>query len=184
MTKNLIAKIDQEHLLLAFFLIPTGYMFVESYSFSSEVGIFPRLSAMGVIVFTLLLISRKYIPDNIASEVNEPNFDDYISKNKFSIKGEEDGAEEGSIKKSKIQKNSKRGIKLSVWTGTYLFTSYLFGFFWTTPIFVLIYGQMRNLSVIETLALSAISIIIAYSFMTVTRVPIDEGVVSLDILTI
>ena len=184
MSENLIAKIDQEHLLLAFFLIPAGYVLVESRNFSSQVGFFPRLSAVGVIIFSLLVITNKYMPDYLVPEGHESNSDGTTSKSKSSIKSEKDGAEKGSMQKNKIQKNSKRGLKLSIWSGTYLFTSYLFGFLWITPVFVLIYSYMRNLSVIEALAMSAISLIIAYSFMTVTRVPIDEGIVSLDIFTI
>jgi len=168
----------QEYLLLAFFLIPTGYMFIESLDFASRVGLFPQLSAIGVVIFSLLVVLEKYIPDYLIPESDESD-----SNNSADEVTPADEIQTQTVEESEPQKNVKRGLDLSIWSGSYLFTSYLFGFLWTTPIFVLTYCYMRDLSIIEAVTLSFISIAIAYAFMTVTRVPIDEGIFTVYSLT-
>lgn len=178
----------REYILLAFFLIPTIFIFINSYNFPTEVGLFARMSAIVVGLFSILYMLRKYMPDYLIPESDESTFnpnnhteinDDTDANRKDEQISSEDKEMSEPVGKSEPQQSVKRGVNLSIWSGAYLFTSYLLGFLWTTPIFVLIYGYMRDMSATKTVGLSLLSIAIAYFLMSVTRVPIDEGAITI-----
>jgi len=156
---------------------------VKSFDFPSRVGLFPQLAATGVIIFSLTVVLEKYIPDYLIPERDNSKSDHSRDKGIPTDKNEEDEIETTSGEEDAPQRNARRGLNLSIWSSTYLLTSYLFGFLWMTPIFVLLYGYLRDMSIVEAVSLALISVIIAYAFMTVTRVPIDEGTLTTYILT-
>jgi len=170
---------DGETALLGFFLVVATYMFVEAGSYSDTIGLYPRLLSGVVIVCSLLLLFRAYLPASVRAYVAET--DGAISppgetveavgetENRVDAVGETD--DEGADPPT----TSRTQVGLVVLIAGYLLVSYLVGMYFATPVFVLVYGITFGLGHRETVALAAVSLGIAHVFLVVFNAPIASG---------
>lgn len=179
--------------LLIFFLVTALYMFVESFEFQETAAFFPRLTSTLVIVGSVLLLLREYLPEPLGTFLADDG--DGEQENRRS-RGPVDGAEDEEApaepsaaeteEKDDVQQTTifgrdvpiagvNRGV-LTVLVAVYIALSYLIGMLWATPVFVLGYAAYARLPVYLTVALPIIGFAIAYVFMGFVYLPIDSGV--------
>lgn len=171
-----------EHALLLLFLGLGAYAYIEA---SSEIGfwiftidtgdgfrpaaaIFPRLTAGATIILALLLIFRNHLPDPLHHMVSEPV--DLLSSPDFDD-------EEHVKDTSGFEDVHMRDVQI---TGLlvigYFALSLLLGLLIASPLFVLVYTVWRGLPWYGIIGLTVSSFIIAYVFMVLLFLPLDEGI--------
>lgn len=166
-------KTDSETGLLVFFLLVSGYMFVESYEFGSTAGLFPRLTSGVVFVGSVLLLFRNYLPGPMYTFVAE-------STELISAPGDVDTyAEELPEQPDERERDARRPVSPAVFTAVsiilYAVASFLVGMLWTSPLFVLVYTWWFRQPWYVCVALAALGFGLAYGFMTVLNLPLAEG---------
>ena len=165
-------KTDSETGLLVFFLLVSGYMVVESFSYGSTAGQFPRLSGGVVFVGSAMLLFRDYLPGPLYSFVAEPS--ELIST-------PEDVSEADADADAAQHEEQDRGRRVSpeVFTGVsivaYAVASFLVGLLWMSPLFVVVYTWWFRQPWYVSLVLAVLAYGLAYGFMTVLNLSLSTG---------
>lgn len=157
--------------LLAFFLLVSVYMFIESNNYPDILGLYPQVMSGIVILASLLLFFQRFLP---------PVVREFVADSGQAIGSRDEDFEEFKEEHDKGQKESentsKNQIVLTGFIGGYLLLSYLVGMYYATPVFVLAYGFQFEIRWWETFGLALMSTGIAYVFYDVFNAPIASGV--------
>ncbi|WP_174811755.1 tripartite tricarboxylate transporter TctB family protein [Salinadaptatus halalkaliphilus] len=160
-------------------LVASGYMIWETFNFGiSSAATFPRLTAGFVLIGTLLLVFRSYLPDPLYSFVAESA--DLINVDDDELVGDEepaddadDGDEDDSI--STVGRPIHDSLFTSIIAVGYGILGYAIGILWASPIFVFVYGLWFKLSWKVILVLVVVSILIGLGFYEALGLRIDRG---------
>jgi len=161
-------------------------MFQKSYGFREPSGLFPRFIAVVAIVSALILLFRSYLPEPLKSltedtgdvfgaaeeeleEVNEKGIDDHAQQPAVSDTAE---SEVTSIRSLLANKR----FRLSSLTGGYILLSYLIGFLWATPVFVIVYSLSVGHQWYITAGLTVATYFLVYAFIPLLNVQLNSGV--------
>lgn len=168
-------NVDSEQVLVLLFFAVSGAMFAESFSFGSTAGLFPRLTAGVVLVGSFLLLVQNWLPPWLRSFVAEPSS---LINTDQSFSEEFDEREEQAAS-GMVERELNRPIEPSMFTalavGLYVSSSFLFGMIWMSPLFAAAYSRWFDQSWLVTAFLAALSFAMAFAFMTVLNLPLDEG---------
>lgn len=162
--------------LLVVFLSVAGFMVYRSYSYGETAGLFPRLTGGVVLVGTVLLLVREYLPDRMQAVVGE-------SAELFDTSEDADGDRSDAGGRSGTESESgaegERRVPDSVFTTAsivgYTVSSYYVGMLWMSPLFVFVYSRWYRQPWWATGVLTALAAGLAYGFMELLNLPLDEG---------
>lgn len=175
-------RIDTEQALLVIMIIISAYMFWGSYNFShSSAARFPRITAGSVLVGSLLLLFSDYLPKRVQSFVSEDmevfDTEEKIEKDDQVIEKDDQVAEE--TRDDSSMSTVDRPVDDSLFTAVsavgYGITGYIIGILWATPIFVVAYTVWFRRPWYQIIGLAGIGFLIAYGFMEVLNVPMNQG---------
>lgn len=176
--------VDQEKLLLGIMAISSAYMLWGTYSFSSSgAARFPRLTTAIVLVGSLLLLFRHFLPDRIESAIVQSS-EVFEEDDEFTERQAE--AEERSVKDipetetdaggiSTVNRPIHDSLSTALITVGYGLLSFAIGIFLATPIFVIAYTIWFKRPWIQIGGLTVLSLVIAYGFFEVLGVRLDRG---------
>lgn len=165
--------------LLVILLTVAGYMVYESFAYGETAGRFPRLTGGVVLVGAVLLLVREYLPDRIEAVVGESAelFDSSADTETDRAKPV-DAADESETE-AESGAAAERRVPDSVFTTAsiigYTVSSYYVGMLWMSPLFVLLYSRWYRHPWWATGVLTAIAAGLAYGFMELLNLPLDEG---------
>lgn len=195
---TLLGRLTGEHILLVCLIIVSVYMFQESYSFRDPSGLFPRFIAGTTVVAALVLLFRNYLPQSIRV-VTEESGDVFSSheeevqevtqkvdadetppvnedERSDSIDQSEPAASESDDNFSLESILTNRRFRLTAVTGGYVVLTYLIGFLWATPAFVIAYSLSVGHRWYVTGVLTVTMSMLVYGFMEVLNVQLNSGV--------
>lgn len=175
--RKITDRIDLEHVLLLTMLLSSAYMLWGTFDFRiGAAATFPRLTAGFVLIGTLLLIFRPYLPAPLYTFVAESADlinvdDDELAPDEKEVIGDDESDDAIST--------VGRPIHDSVFTAVsaigYGILGYAIGILWASPIFVLIYGLWFKLSWRVIIVLVVLSLLIGYGFFEALGIRIDRG---------
>lgn len=192
--QKMAERIDMEKALLGLMLASALYMIWESYNFEiAEAATFPRLTAGFVVIGTVLLFFRPYLPEPLytfvaedsqivgAEEEFEPG-QEGVEVEEEKIKTAEENeveSEEENEANNELESSVGRPLPDPMFTAFsavgYGIVGYAAGILWITPIFVAIYGIWYKLSSRVIIFLVLLSFAIAFGFMEALNAPLDSG---------
>lgn len=164
-----------ELLLLTFFLGLATYMFYGSFEFALVSQWFPQMTSITVIVGTVLLLTKNFLPGVIRRVVDaDPSFmGDPEPTGEFETKIDED------VDEAEVEDAIDPGT-LVVLTPLlmllYVLTSYYFGMLWVSPIFVVLYLVLTKQRWYTIVSMSIISILLVYLFIWALNIDLHTGV--------
>ncbi|RLM53431.1 hypothetical protein DVK02_13115 [Halobellus sp. Atlit-31R] len=176
---NLKMNFDSERGLILLFLLVSGGMFLQTWGFGSTAGLFPRLTAGVVLVGAVLLLVQNWLPPGVRAFVAEPS--SLIQTDRdfgADFESDEDGSEAPPAPMM-VERELDRPVEPSTFTaavvGLYVLGSFLFGMLWVTPVFAAVYSRWFKQSWPTTAFLVVLTYLMAYGFMTVLNLPLNEG---------
>lgn len=195
---TLLGRVTGEHILLISLILVSIYMFQESYSFRDPSGLFPRFIAGVIIVGAIILLFRNYVPRPLRAFTEESG--DMFSSHEEEVKkvsqktdrdetlatsdnetsdsteqSEPPASEESGVLPSQSILANKR-FRLTALTSGYVALSYLIGFVWATPAFVIAYSLSVGHRWYVTTALTVSTYLLVYGFTLVLNVQLNAGV--------
>lgn len=182
--RKIVSRIDLEYIFLLIVLLSSGYMFWESYNFGiSNAATFPRLTAGFVLIGTLLLLFRSYLPEPLYSFVAESadliDVDDELVSEEAGEKdeatGDIDRSPDGTNEVSTVGRPIHDSLFTSIAAIGYAILGYAIGILWASPIFILIYSLWFKLSWKSLLVLISLSLLIGFGFYEALGLRIDRG---------
>jgi len=167
-----------EHALLLAFILPSIYMFVEAFEFSSAAQQFPQFTTGMVIFLGVLLLFRQYLPEPLGRLVTD-EVDVLETGGEEIEQAEELAMEESGVDRTDDVENEQEVAYGAAVLGAmcigYMVLSFLIGMLWATPLFVLAYTWWRDQSPYAMAGLTVLSFAIAFAFFEVIGLPIEEG---------
>lgn len=174
---DLKMNFDSERALILLFLVVSGLMFFETGSFGETAGLFPRLTSGVVLVGAILLLAQDHLPKALRTFVAEPSSLIQTDKDFGDDFDVDEDEETGAA--MMVERELDRPIEPSTFTaaavGLYVLTSFLFGMIWMSPVFAAVYSRWFKQSWTVTAFLVVLTFAMAYLFMTVLNLPLDEG---------
>jgi len=175
---SLKRRINSEHILLLFFLLLSIYMYIESYSFTGSY-IFPRYSALIMIVLSFLIIFNDYLPESIQRATSSSGgLESYATEDIDKTSDAADSSnniDESESSSSTESRNMKNAAVTVVMMIGYVGFSYLFGMLWITPLFVIAYTYWFDQPLKNIVIATLIATGFAYVFAETLFLPLDEG---------
>ncbi len=173
--------IDQETVLILVMAATSGYMLWGTTQFDIQSAArFPRLTASVVLVGSVLLLVRDFLPEPLRNPLVASG-GMFEADEEFAERQEivESVREAGTSADERAISTVGRPVHDSLFTSlsviAYAILGYSVGLLWATPLFVVAYGVWFRLRPLYTALLAAIAFGIAYSFMIVLNVPMDGG---------
>lgn len=194
---SLLRKITGEHVLLTGLLLISVYMFQESFSFRDPSGLFPRFITIVIIVGTLSLLLRNYLPEPLKAltedsgnvfESQEEELEQLNQQPDNEIPTEDRAIPNADSERSEppastnqddiaiLSVFTNKRFKLMGLTIGYIVLSYLIGFVWATPVFMLMYSLSVRHRWYVTLVLVFVTYQLVYGFMLLLNVQLNSGV--------
>lgn len=175
--RTLYDRVDMEYGLLFLMLISASYMIWESFNFRiGQAATFPRLTAGFVVIGTILLLLRPILPEPIYSFVaKDARALDVSEDFEEQTREEEDTEPDEVTSLSTVDRPLPDAVFTTLAAIGYVIGGYVAGLFIMTPIFVAVYTSWFRVELWVRGVLVAISVAIAYAFLTVLNVSIDEG---------
>lgn len=168
MNFNINSDKTGDYLIALLFLFSGIFAYWDAGSFSSRTALWPRLTSAIVIVISILLLLRPWLPDSLQLFLTEET----------EIVTVDEEFEEPKVESEPA--GPARPISPTVFTvlsiSGYILLSYLFGMLWASPVFVATYLRWHKIRPAYVVILSAVSFAIAYGFMKLLYLPIDKGV--------
>lgn len=170
----------KEKILLLVMAVISGYMLWGATQFTATSSArFPRLVATVVLVGSLLLLVREFLPGPLRRALISEGAA-FEASDEFAEK--EEGTEEMTPQEEGIS-SVDRPLHDSVFTALvvvgYAVLGYAIGLLWASPIFVAVYARWFRITTLRTGLLTGISFGIAYVFMIVLNVELDAGAILL-----
>ncbi|SNR46284.1 tripartite tricarboxylate transporter TctB family protein [Halorubrum vacuolatum] len=169
---RVIERISLEHIVLLTMLVSSVYMLWDSFRFGiAPAATFPRMMGSVVLIMTLLLIFRSYLPEPLRSVVaDSPDLID-VDEDFAAQEDDEETEEQISV--------VDRPIHDSLMVGTLIvgfgLLAYAIGIMWASPIFVAVYGLWFRLSWKIILLLVVVSLLIGFGFFEALGLRVDRG---------
>lgn len=175
--KRTVDWVSLEYVILITMFISSAYMFWESYNFtSSSAATFPRLTAGVVLIGTVLLLGRSYLPEPLYSFVAESadliNVDDDFVETDIEDDDDDDDVEN---EVSTVGRPIHDSVFAALLTVGYGVVGYAIGILWASPLFILVYGLWFRLSARVILLLVVVALLVGFGFYEALGLRIDRG---------
>lgn len=169
-----------DYLIAALFLVLGMYAYWEARTFGGQTDLWPRILSAIIVVFSALLLVRNWLPEKLQQFMSEPTafveVDPDVSEFEADGEVEEIEPDEGST-----DMGVDRPIPDTAFTALaicgYITISYLVGMLWASPIFVAVYMLWFEIRPIIVVTMSVISFAIAYGFMQLLYLELDQGII-------
>lgn len=172
--RNLSEVLTSESTVIAGFLVFSTYTFIETYSFAPRVAKFPRMMAGFVIVSSILLLARPYLPAILQPLV--ASSDRGIGGGMENLTDVDGDEPDSGVEERKV---SSRDSAISAGLiGGYTVLSLLIGLLWVTPLFVVVYSIWFGQSRITTAGLVALTFGIGMTFMVIFNMDLASGILT------
>lgn len=148
-----------EYVLLAFLLIYSIGMFIQSYSFSYGAAIFPRFTSAMIIVGVVSLLTFSFSSHSNKEEV----FDVFDP--------------DTQVETERSDSIFPPYHEVLILTALFVLIGYLVGLLWAAPIFTFVYLSLADKSFKKRFIISALVGGIALLFMLILDAPIESGVI-------
>lgn len=161
-----------EEILLSLFFFFALYMLIGSFSFNNQVTrTFPQATAITVIVGTVLLMVRNYLPEPLHTLVT-----DSVSLMDSDTVESEEIMEEIPNRPATGYLPIQNSIFTALSATGYVILGYLVGFLIASPIYVLFYTFFFDTNWMVNILLAIISILLVYVGISLLNLPLNEGV--------
>lgn len=169
---RIIDRVSLEYIVLLTMLVSSVYMLWASFNFSiSSAATFPRLTGGVVLIATVLLIFRSYLPEPLHSIVTESS--DLIDvDDDFAAQEEEESGDQAI---SVVDRPIHDSLMVGVLITGYGLLAYAIGIMWASPIFVLVYCLWFKVSWKIILVLTILSLLIGFGFYEALGLRVDRG---------
>ncbi|RQH02579.1 hypothetical protein [Natrarchaeobius oligotrophus] len=157
--------------LLLVMWITSGYMFIESYSFTGLDGLYPRIFSIAVFVLVSMLLFRNLLPEPLSQLVE--------GGGSLGVGGAtadsdaDDPDEQQADDESRGMTRKTAGV--TTLTGGYMLFGYLVGLMWVTPIYVFAYLRWAEYSWTFSGGLALVMFGVAYGMRALFYFPIEQG---------
>ena len=160
---------------LVLMLAVSAYMWYGSYEYAALAGVFPRIMAIIVFVFTLILLVRRFpfVPRAV-SDALEGGTGTFVEESTLT----EEAAESEEVEEEEVIEQNQAGEKaivVGLLTGAYMLFGFLFGLLWGTPLYIIAYLRYANYSWTRTLAVAVIVTVIIYGMMNIFNFKLATG---------
>lgn len=157
-----------EKVLLVVFFTVSIYIFAAGAEFSAAVAKFPRAFAAMTLVGVVLIVLRSYYKsteDQTDDEVDPP-----LEEATESSETENDNerSEESPLSVEQL-------LAICSLSFGYVLLGYGVGLFWATPLFILGYGKVFDLTKVKFAILLTVSMLILLLFMRMTNLQLMQG---------
>lgn len=162
-------EINTEKAVAGLFLVIAVYMYVEALSFSQAAGLFPRAAAAATIVGSMLILTQDILPTGVRRMVAGDG--QAFETPEMEVPTED----ETNRPTDETMFDPTESALTAITIVGYVGLSYIIGFLYATPIFVLVYGHMKGLSRKVITALLAITFISVYGIGAALNIAVHEG---------
>jgi hypothetical protein len=161
--------------VLLLFLVFSTYAFVETNSFRPRVAQFPRMMSGFVIVGSVLLLARPYLPA-VLQPLVESTGRGFGSGMDDLGDGDDDNESAGGMTEREV--SARDSAVTTALIGGYTILSFLIRLLWATPLFVAVYSIWFGQSRLTTAALVVLTFGIGLAFMTIFNMELASGVLT------
>lgn len=179
----------EEKLLLAFMTIVSSYMFIEAFNFTRIGRLFPQITTGVVVVGALLLLFSNYLPSKFSQlfldddiDVDNNSRDEQYNQKEKRKMNNKTKYKQSEVKYSNhlyraLFSESNKPMTFII-ALLYVVVGYLIGLLWATPLAMIAYAKMYNLSLSNTLIIVIVGSLLATSFMFILDAPFYEGLLT------
>lgn len=157
-----------DYLIAILFLLVGVYAYWAARSFASRTALWPQIVSSVIIILSILLLLRKWLPEPLRQFMSE-------EKEIISVDEEFEDMEAGELESKGVDRPIGSTTFTALSISGYIILAYLFGLLWASPIYVAIHLLWHKTHVTYIVLLSTLSFGIAYGFMKLMYLPIDEG---------
>jgi hypothetical protein len=166
---NINTDLFIDYVIACVFFVIGVYAYWEARTFGGGTDLWPKMLSVVIVFLCLLLVVRKYVPDIINEFMTDSSEVVQMEEN---IKQEDTNDETDPEDVDRIVDDATFTVLSTV---GYIGLSYLFGILWISPLFVAGYMSWFKIRSAVIAVMSAVSFVIAYAFMKVLFLPLDEG---------
>ena len=179
-------NIDGETILLAMMIVVSGGMLVTADNYPTSAARFPQVMSTVVLLGGSILLLDNLFPSLLPISMSESSTSDSLTDVSESPEISEKLSEitEGSSDQSSSALVTVAGLDISRFEVTifltvlYTASGLVVGYIWTTPFFVASYSKIMDISNRHVVLLALLSLGIAYVFMDLFRLPLNEGLIT------
>jgi hypothetical protein len=177
-----------EVIMLVGILVVSTYMLIESFTFSYEVGLFPRFAAIITLSGTLLLLSKNYLPEPVRNVIDDSAsiFDyeegDFVDSDVKDVPEQDkddtqtvEDTESSEPNLETVREAQRNQATLAALLLGYGVVGYTIGLILATPLFVIAYSLVFNIQKWIGALLLAIAMVIAFAFNHILPVDLTQG---------
>ncbi|ADJ15342.1 tripartite tricarboxylate transporter TctB family protein [Halalkalicoccus jeotgali] len=148
-------------------------------NYPDDARVFPQMTAAVVLVGSLLLLVRNYLPGALGTVVNESiNITTSDSSAQEQV-AQREAEQTGSAPKRTLGREYGYEVNDTVFmvvsSTIYFFAGWAAGFLFVTPLFVLAYTAWFRIRPLLCVALAVLSTVIVYLFIEFLLLPLDQG---------
>lgn len=166
-----------DYLIAALFLVLGVYAYWEARTFGGQTDLWPKILSVIIIVFSGLLLVRNWLPDRLRYFMSEPS--ELVQVDQV-VSGSESEGEEETTEAADGESTLNRPLPPTTFTVLsivgYIVLGYLFGILWASPVFVAAYMLWFEVRPIIVAVMSVLSFVIAFGFMRLLFLELDQGV--------
>lgn len=174
-------NIDGETILLVMLIGISAIMLVMADNYPTSAARFPQVMSTIVVLGGGILLIKNLFP-SLLSISTSGSSTDVSGSSEISERLSEIGGKTSDQTSSKLV--TVAGLDISRFEVTifltvlYTASGLIIGYIWTTPFFMAIYSKIMDISNRDTILLALLSVGIAYVFMDVFRLPLNEGLIT------
>lgn len=167
---SLAERLNWEYVLLSVMVVTSGYMFWKSFEYGSA-GLFPRFTSGTVLVGSLLLAFREYLPKPVYNFVAE-SADVIDVEDEFKTGG---GSDSDESDQSVVDRPLNDSLFTVLAICGYALLGYAISILAASPVFIIVYCLWFRQPWYVTAVLAVLSVLICFGFMTALNIPLNRG---------
>ncbi|SEH13566.1 Tripartite tricarboxylate transporter TctB family protein [Natronorubrum sediminis] len=145
-------------------------------SFPFEEGVFPMIASAIMAVSAAIWLLRPFLPSFLHSaliEYDEPAEIEELEDDLETVTHDEETTNEADT--GLVDDRNMMYMLISITIG-YVVLSYLIGFLWASPFFIVVYGMLMGFDLRDHAIIIAVAFLVVLGFAYFTTAPVDEGV--------
>jgi protein-S-isoprenylcysteine O-methyltransferase Ste14 len=167
-------KFTSELTLIIFFLVISAYMFFVAWSFSSGASRFPILSSATVIILSIYLLVKFIYKEKYNNSRDSDLVQNIVSSTTNDIEIDKE------IKSESTSDETSNHWALVFMMMIFVALSYLIGIFYSSLVFIAMYGLWQKRTWYETIAMVVLTYLIGMFFIIVLNVDLHTGIIALE----
>lgn len=174
-SRTIVGNYSDEHILLCIFLAISVIGLVLSYNYPPQTALFPRMTSAVVLIGTVLLLFRDYLPKFLK---------DIVTQEERLIAGGSEDIQETTEQNHESETGPDRRRKyilkqehviLTIFIIIYVLVGRVIGLLYASPLFVLSYLIWTRQPLRDVILITTLVVIITILFMEYANVPVQDG---------